>query len=173
MTMESRHMNTNNTPEARSTTSRRRSRHTWSTSNDAPLTVGNTVLHHPQLLYMLEQPEFRVRKVGITVSERLAVWACRGWTILETIEYTSDDQLHAAEAAALYRLDQFRARGSENMQALFPTLHSDGRNEMFDPLCFRGTLDDLLGDDIGEQLRSVERVEPTWIVRLRHEAARA
>jgi hypothetical protein len=119
--------------------------------------------HDPELLYMLEHPELRVRRIGITVSHPLPRWVRRGWTVLETLSYWSTAELRAEEATALHRLDQFDARSSKRMEMLFPNLHPDGRCEMFDPLCFRGTLRDLLSSEIAEKLHGVERVRPTWI----------
>jgi hypothetical protein len=119
--------------------------------------------HDPELLYMLEHPELRLRRIGVTVSHPLPRWVRRGWTVLETLSYWSTAELCAEEATALHRLDQFDARSSTRMETLFPNLHPDGRCEMFDPLCFRGTLRDLLSSEIGEKLHDVDSVRPPWI----------
>jgi hypothetical protein len=124
-------------------------------------------------LYMIEQNDLRLRKVGIAKSAgRLEEWTRRGWTLLETIRYATLDELRADETVALYRLDQFHARGSTRMKAWFPNLTPDGRTEMFDPICFRGTLRDLLSPELDAKLKHVERIAPLWISEPRSEAAR-
>ena len=80
--------------------------------------------------------------------------------------------MRSDEAVALYRLDQFRARNSKRMKAWFPNLTPDGRTEMFDPTCFRGTIRDLLSPELGEKMEHVERIAPPWISEPRSEAAR-
>jgi hypothetical protein len=124
-------------------------------------------------LYMIEHAGLHLRKVGVAESAgRLAQWTRRGWTLLETIRYDTLAELRADEAIALYRLDQFHARSSTQMKAWFPNLTPDGRTEMFDPTCFRGTLRDLLSPELAAKMQHVERVEPPWISEPRSEAAR-
>ena len=116
---------------------------------------------HP---YMVEHEGIGLRKVGIAESAtRLQEWLRRGWILLEAIRYDTIAELRGDEAIALYRLDQFHARSSTRMKSWFPNLTPDGRTEMFDPTCFRGTLRDLLSQIWHRRWNTSIRVVPGWI----------
>ena len=123
------------------------------------------------VLYLCEHAEMRIRKIGITRTRRLELWRQRGWTVLETIEHPDAPSMIAAEALALLRLDQYGARASKRMEALFPNLDRNGRPEMYDPLLWRGGLASLLSERVAEAVGHREPIAAPWVTESRSHAA--
>jgi hypothetical protein len=82
--------------------------------------------------------------------------------VLETIEHPDAPSMIAAEALALLRLDQYGARASKRMEALFPNLDRNGRPEMYDPLLWRGGLASLLSERVAEAVGHREPIAAPW-----------
>lgn len=115
------------------------------------------------LLYMVAHQALDIRKIGITVSDRLDTWRRRGWMLVRTIGFDDEAALRAAEHLAIQQLDRLKARSSPRMKALFSNLDSDGRTEMYDPVFAPQSLDALISDGLKTSLSGIEPLRPLWI----------
>jgi hypothetical protein len=115
------------------------------------------------VLYMVAHQTLDIRKVGITVSDRLDTWRRRGWDLVKTIEFDDEASLRAAERRALQQLDRLGARATPRMEALYANLDANGRTEMYDPAVAPQNLAVLISEHFVEQLGGVEPAAPIWI----------
>ena len=123
------------------------------------------------LLYMVTHHSLDIRKVGVTVSDRLETWRRRGWQLIRTIEFDSETALRAAEHFAIQQLDRLKARSGPRMESLYPNLDRNGRTEMYDPAFAWHSLDALISDGLRTSLAAIEPVPPQWISEPRKAAA--